>query len=79
MSDHTITNSIRLILSSIDKYVDHEYKIGDFIYGLLYEGHSKEEIIMHVKQIPEEVSLIAQKTLDYIDDRIDDDWYNNEL
>ena len=80
MSDNTtINNSLRLILSSIDKHVDHEFKIGYFIFCLLYEGHSKEEIVRQLREILNQVSLIAQKTLDYVDHRIEIHWYNNEF
>ena len=71
-----ITNQLRFILKSIDKHVDHEYQIGDFIYGLLYDGYTKEEIVKQIKEIPKDVSLIAQKTLDYIDHRIENHWYD---
>jgi hypothetical protein len=74
-----ITKQLNIILNSIDKHVDHEYQIGDFIYGLLYDGYSKDEIVKQIKDIPEEISLIAQKTLDYIDHRIERDWYQNEF
>lgn len=74
-----IIDQLRFILNSIDKHVDHEYKIGDFIYGLLYDGYTKEEIVKQIKEIPKDVSLIAQKTLDYIDHRVDRDWYQNEF
>lgn len=74
-----ITKQLNIILNSIDKHVDHEYQIGDFIYGLLYDGYPKDEIVKQIKNIPEEVSLIAQKTLDYIDYRVERDWYQNEF
>jgi hypothetical protein len=51
MSDHTITNSLRLILSSIDKYVDHEFKIGDFIYGLLNFGNTCFSALFSISSI----------------------------
>ena len=73
-----MTKQLNIILNSIDKYVDHEYKIGDFIYGLLYD-YTKDEIVKQIKEIPNEISLIAQKTLDYIDYRINDEWWFNQF
>lgn len=78
-SSSYITKQLHIILNSIDKHIDHEFKIGDFIYSLLYDGYTKEEIVKQIKEIPEEVSLIAQKTLDYIDHRVERDWYQNEF
>jgi hypothetical protein len=75
-----ITKQLNLILNSIDKHVDHEHQIGYFIYGLLYDGYSKEEIVKQIKDIPKQLSLIAQKTLDYIDYQVERDWwYQNEF
>ena len=74
-----MTKQLNKILNSIDKYVDHEYKIGDFIYGLLCDGYTKDEIVKQIKEIPNEISLIAQKTLDYIDHRVEHDWDQNEF
>lgn len=58
-----ITKKLLLILNSIDKHVDHENKIGDFVYSQLYDGYTKDEIVKQIKEIPKEVSLIAQKTM----------------
>jgi hypothetical protein len=84
-----LSKQLRFILDSIDKYVDHEYKIGDFIYRLLCDGYSKEEIVsavcvpyishQQIKEIPEEISLISQKILDYIDHRAEDEWFFNQF
>jgi hypothetical protein len=39
-----ITKQLHIILNSIDKHVDHEYKIGDFIYSLLYDGYTRKRL-----------------------------------
>jgi hypothetical protein len=35
--------------------------------------------VKQIKDIPEELSLIALRTLDYIDNRVERDWYQNEF